>query len=136
MNIMTRDTDYAVRSLAYMACGRRGEIFTVPRLVRALGVPRPFLRKILQRLNREGIVRSSKGRGGGFTLAAAPERIKVADLIGIFQGELAMSHCVLRKRPCPNRAACILRKKLKDVEQSVRSELRSITIASLLARKG
>lgn len=136
MNLMTRDTDYAVRALVYMAHGKCGERFPVPQLVRGIGVPRPFLRKILQRLSREGIVRSNKGKGGGFTLTAASGDIRVADLVRIFQGEIDLSNCVLRKRACPNKATCLLRKKLKRLEGAVISEMRSITIASLLKKRG
>ena len=87
MKLLTRNTDYAVRAICYMA--KRGEgVISVTELVKSLKIPRPFLRKILQTLNKKGIVRSSKGIGGGFRLAVAPGKIYLVDLIKVFQGPL------------------------------------------------
>ena len=84
MKLITRDTDYAVRALCYMA-GTKRQMVSVPDLVKELKVPGPFLRKILQILNKKGVLRSSKGRGGGFMLAGAPKKIFLVDLMEIFQ---------------------------------------------------
>ncbi len=131
MKLITRDTDYAVRALCYMA-GTKKQMISVPDLVKELKVPGPFLRKILQILNKEGVVRSSKGRGGGFTLAVVPKKIFLVDLIEIFQGPLKLNECIFKKRLCPNRTTCRLKKKIGAVERHVISELESVTIASLL----
>ncbi len=131
MKLITRDTDYAVRALCYMA-GTKKQMISVPDLVKELKVPRPFLRKILQTLNKRGVLRSSKGRGGGFVLAVAANKIFLVDLIEIFQGPLRLNECIFKKRVCPNRTTCRLKKKIDAVERYVISELESVTIMSLL----
>ncbi len=131
VKLITRDTDYAVRALSYMA-GTKRQMVSVPDLVKELKVPRPFLRKILQILNKKGVLRSSKGKGGGFTLAVAPKKIFLVDLIEIFQGPLKLNECIFKKRACPNTTTCRLKSKIDAVEKHVVSELESVTIASLL----
>ncbi len=131
MKLITRDTDYAVRALCYMA-GTKTQMISVPDLVKELKVPRPFLRKILQILNKKGVLRSSKGRGGGFTLAVAADKIFLVDLIEIFQGPLKLNECIFKKRVCPDRTMCSLKSKIDTIEKHVVSELKSVTIASLL----
>ncbi len=131
MKLITRDTDYAVRALCYMA-GTKRQMISVRRLVKELKVPRPFLRKILQILSKKGVLRSSKGRGGGFMLAVVPSKIFLVDLIEIFQGPLKLNECIFKKRVCPNRTTCRLEKKIGAIERYVISELKSVTIASLL----
>ncbi len=131
MKLIARDTDYAVRALCYMA-GTKKQMVSVPDLVKELKVPRPFLRKILQILNKKGVLRSSKGKGGGFMLAIVPSKIFLVDLIEIFQGPLKLNECIFKKRVCPNRTTCRLKKKMDAVEKHVVSELESVTIASLL----
>ncbi len=131
MKILTRDTDYAVRAICYMAKRPEG-VISVTELVEELGMPRPFLRKILQKLNKSGLARSYKGIGGGFSLAVDPGKIYLADLIKIFQGPFKMNECVFKKKLCPNRSTCPLKKRIDKIEERVTREIGSITIGSLL----
>lgn len=131
MKLITRNTDYAVRALVFIA-KRKEKVVSVSRLVKELNIPRPFLRKILQVLNKKGTLKSYKGQGGGFSLALSPERIMLIDLIKIFQGPLRLNECVFKKRLCANKATCALKKKIDLVEKEVALRIKSINIASLL----
>jgi len=131
MKLITRDTDYAARALIFMA-STKGETVTVSTLVSKLRIPRPFLRQILQALNKDGILKSYKGSGGGFRLALPPEKIFLTDLMKIFQGALKLNECIFKKKVCPNKNLCPLRSKISLIEENVISQLNSITIASLL----
>ncbi|MDD5440411.1 MAG: Rrf2 family transcriptional regulator [Candidatus Omnitrophica bacterium] len=95
MKLITRDTDYAIRALLTL---RRypGKVVRVDLLVKQNSIPRPFMRKILQILNRNGIVHSYKGKGGGFTLARKGGTASVMDIITIFQGH---TEVISRKFP-------------------------------------
>jgi Rrf2 family protein len=95
-------------------------------------VRRPFLRKILQVLNRKGMLRSIQGSGGGFMLVKPPSRIFLTDIMRIFQGELSLNECLLNKLICPRKSTCVLRKRIVKIEDYVIKELSSISIASLL----
>jgi len=131
MKLITRDTDYALRALCFI--GRRQEkIISVAELVKALKIPRPFLRKILQVLNRRKILKSYRGQGGGFSLVKSTGNIFLVDLIEIFQGPLRLNECFFKKMACPNKKSCSLRKKIIGIEENVIKELSPITIESLL----
>ncbi len=130
MKLITRNTDYALRALCYIAKHRT--IVSVDELVAKLGVPRSFMRKILQRLNNKKVLASCRGQGGGFKLKKRPERISVIDIICIFQGQAGLNACFLKKDICPNRGRCLLRKKILLIEKDVLSKLKRITIASLV----
>lgn len=131
MKLITRDTDYAIRAICYIA-GQKQRVVTVAELVKELRIPYSFLRKILQTLNKRKILRSNKGRGGGFELSVVSNRIYLSDLMEIFQGTLTLNECFLKRLACPNIKICPLRKKLKNIENYVFKQLRSITAASLL----
>lgn len=131
MKLITRDTDYAVRAICFMAKSKE-KVLPVSVLVKELKVPYPFLRKILQLLNKKRILKSQKGSGGGFQLAIPAEEISLVELISIFQGSFKLNECILRKRLCPNVAKCVLSKKIKNMERYIMHELKNITAASLL----
>ena len=131
MKLVTRNVDYAVRALCYMAAKQNG-VVSVSELVGKLNIPRPFLRKILQILNNKGILNSQKGKGGGFNLSIVPQKIYLADIIEVFHGPLKLNECFLRKNICSNVSTCILKKKVEAIEGRITRELKSITIDSLL----
>ena len=55
-------------------------------LARRTGVPAPYLLKVLQRLAQMGVLRSRRGRGGGFVLGRAAAEISVADVLLALEG--------------------------------------------------
>ncbi len=134
MKLITRNTDYAMRALCYIA-RKKGDSVTVTEMVEELDIPKPFLRKILQTLSSEGLLESQKGLGGGFSLALPEEKILLTDLIRIFQTSIRLNECIFKKRLCPNRATCLLKREIDDIEADVLSRLKKITIASLIKNK-
>jgi Rrf2 family protein len=133
MNLITRDTDYAIRALMYLARRPTEEVVPVPVLAETLEIPRPYLRSILQTLSRHGVLKSRRGTGGGFALTQDPRKIGLADLATIFQGSIDLTRCVLRDHVCPERSGCPLRVRLLKIQAHVAHELSQITIADLLA---
>jgi len=134
VKLITRNTDYAVRALCCIA-EQKQEVISADRLVKSLKMPRPFLRKILQALNKEGLLNSSKGKGGGFALAVSPEKITLTNIMKIFQGPLKLNECTFKKKVCPNVKDCLLKKKIDEIEKEVILRLKAITLESLLINK-
>ena len=132
MKLINRDADYAIKALVEIA-GRGGEVTAVPVLTGELGLPRPYLRKILQTLARGGVVRSARGQGGGFTLARPAAEVRLADVIRVFQGPVRLHDCVFKRTICPDVRTCPLRKTLTKLEARFVAELEGVTISALLA---
>ena len=131
MNFISRDTDYAIQALIYMASSSNKDIITVDEIVKEERLPERFLRRILQRLAKKKVLRSHKGKSGGFSFLRSPGKIRLTDLIEIFQGELDFTNCLLKGRICPNVKKCYLRKRLSSICLLVKKELEKITIACL-----
>ena len=135
MKLITRNTDYAVRALCCITEQKKG-LISVDEIVQYLEMPRPFLRKILQILNKEGLLNSCKGKGGGFTLALPPEKISLIDLMKIFQGPIKLNECKFKKSDCPYIETCLLKEKIDEIEEGVILKLKDITIASIIKEGG
>ncbi|MFC2149614.1 RrF2 family transcriptional regulator [Candidatus Auribacterota bacterium] len=135
MKLITRDTDYAVRALCYIATSDKDKV-SATELVKELKIPRPFMRKILQILNKEGILRSFKGLGGGFVLAREPKNISLVDLIKAFQESFDVNECTFKKSLCPNTKECELKKRIDNIKTYINEELKNITIGLLIGKAG
>jgi len=134
VKLITRDTDYAVRALCCIA-EQKQEVISADRLVKSLDMPRPFLRKILQTLTKAGLLNSSKGKDGGFTLALSPGEITLTDVMKIFQGPIKLNECTFKKNICPYINDCLLKKKIDEIEKEVIAKLKAITIASIIKKE-
>lgn len=130
MNLLTRNTDYAVQAL--LAIAESGERLSVADLCREVDLPRPFLRGLLQTLAKSGLVESVRGKGGGFRLLRDPEKISLYDVMEVFQNPMDTGGgCRLKKKPCPRQNGCGLRRNLRRIEATLVRELKGTTLASL-----
>ncbi|MFH1092606.1 MAG: Rrf2 family transcriptional regulator [Candidatus Omnitrophota bacterium] len=134
MKLITKDTDYAIRALQCIAVNKNKNI-TVCGLSEKLSMPRSFLRKILQILSKKGILKSCKGKGGGFCLNISASEISVLALIEIFQGPFQLSEHVFNGRKCPDSMGCYFKKRLDAIQKRTVKELSSITIAKIINNK-
>ncbi|MGQ9604512.1 MAG: RrF2 family transcriptional regulator [bacterium] len=131
MRLLSKDTDYAMRAILYLA-RRPAEWVSSRRISKEEGIPLQFLRRTLLRLKQEGIIDAREGVSGGVRLKTNARSITLAQIIRTFQGEIKISQCMLRKRKCPNRSKCPLRKEILKAEQMLRKKFERINIASLL----
>jgi len=134
VKLITRNTDYAVRALCYIA-EQKQKVISGDRFIKSLEMPRPFLRKILQTLTKAGLLNSSKGKDGGFSLAVSPEEITLFEVMKIFQGSIRLTEHQFKKSDCPHINDCLLKKKLDEIEKEVIVKLKAITISSILKNR-
>jgi len=129
--MLSRSSQYAIRALAYLAMRGRGQWVLARQIATAIGIPLPFLAKILQILAVEGILESQRGRNGGFRLVRDPDRLSLFDIVEGFdrlgQGRL----CVLGQKVCSDETACPLHHTWKHSLNSFRHRLQTTTLAEL-----
>jgi len=99
-------TGYALRALA--ALPEDGSYSLAKDLASNLGLPGPYLAKILQTLAQEGMLNSVRGPRGGFRLSRPAHRITVGEVVSVLDGLDSMAGCVMgfvncdgRDKPCP-----------------------------------
>ena len=97
---LTREGDYGIRSVLYLARQPYKKISFVTEISEEYKIPRSFLAKILQKLVKAKIVRSYRGVKGGFSLARQAKDISVLDVLEAIEGKLAMNLCLEDKRKC------------------------------------
>lgn len=89
---LTKQTNYAVRMLMYCAANE-GRLSRIPEIAKAYGVSELFLFKILQPLNKAGLVETVRGRNGGVKLGRAADKITLFDVVRVTEDSFAMAEC-------------------------------------------
>lgn len=90
---VTKTLDYAVRSLTYM--GHKPIVkHSMKEISEEQHIPLSYLAKIMRRLVKKGLVRSSVGPDGGYTLRKSPNEINLRDVYEAIEGEIRMVDCM------------------------------------------
>ncbi len=131
MQLITKDTGYALRILIHMA-QRRCRLLSVREIARKVNIPYAFARRICQNLRKKNIISVQKGKGGGFMFCGRAKDVSVRDIILIFQQDIEFVDCFIRGHLCGKIKKCPLREKLKALEKEVSAKLAKITLKDLL----
>jgi len=130
---LNRTSQSAIRAVLYVADHSRDGPVRVDDIARALAAPRNYLSKTLHALMRAGVLRSVRGRGGGFELAVAPDRLPVGRVIAPFQ-PMEARRCLTGRPECSSEHPCLAHRHWERVANTVSEFFENTTIADLLAR--
>lgn len=103
---------------------------SIKEIVESLDVSGAHLSKVLQRLVRAGLLNSTRGPYGGFTLGRPSNKITLLDVYESIEGPLVPSKCLFSTPRCDGRE-CILGGLLENVNREVRDHLAGTTLADL-----
>ena len=88
---ISKKCHYALRAVYELASRRTATPVAVALIADSQGIPPRFLESILNQLRHAGLVVSHRGNAGGYTLAASPEGITVAQVIEAVQGPISIA---------------------------------------------
>jgi Rrf2 family protein len=106
---ITRQADYAVRAVLFLAVKGDGAHASTAQIARAQSIPVHFLAKIISQLSQAGILRTTRGAHGGVALGRNPEEISVLEVVEAIDGPMAVNECVLHPERCPQGYTCVMR---------------------------
>ena len=99
---------YALRAIYELARRNNEGPTKISAIAAAQAIPRRFLEVILNQLKGSGLVESKRGFYGGYTLARAPERITVGDVLRYLQKKTDTARCLacVSEKACPFTENC------------------------------
>lgn len=131
--IFSSATEYAIRALSELAGRNINGTVLLDDLLRGTNLPRDFIAKIFQKLVRAGILRSAKGRGGGFALTRPQHEIRLIEIIEAMEGPQRLDTCVIGLDRCNDQMPCAQHDLFKPIRQRLKDYLTTTTLADLAA---
>jgi Rrf2 family protein len=124
---------YGIRALFELAGERGSSQRSVADIATAQAIPRRFLETILAELRRAGLVDARRGANGGYSLAHAPDRVTVGDIVRVLQGPLDAVSCDPGPagHACPLAGSCAFLPLWARVEAAISEVLDETTFADL-----
>src|SRR5438552_16360972 len=136
MPLFSAKMDYALRAAVDLALQAPNRACQSREIAAREDIRGPYLDQILAVLKREGIVRSIRGAGGGYTLARSPQRITVGDIARAIVGDqLLLGASNGASNPVEGGAAYIVRKFQERAEADLGGILDNVTLADLAAQQ-
>lgn len=85
-------TDYTLRVLMY--CARHRErLVTINELAEQHGLSKGHLMKVVNDLARQGLIDTTRGRGGGLRLSKEPGTIRIGDVVRASETDFRLVEC-------------------------------------------
>jgi Rrf2 family transcriptional regulator, iron-sulfur cluster assembly transcription factor len=133
---LSSQEEYGLRCLLQLARQGDDASLTISEMSQREGISSPNVAKILRILRRAGLVASTRGKAGGYTLARPAEDIPVGLALGVLGGRLFDAQFCERhsglERSCLNNGDCSIRPVLRHVQAAVDEVLSQLTLKSLL----
>jgi Rrf2 family protein len=130
---LSKSFGYALRGILYIALLQDEQRrIQIDEIAAKLSVPRHFLGKIMQNLVKAGLLQSTKGPYGGFSLNADTLTTPLVRLVEITDGMEQFNICVLQLRNCNGINPCPLHQDAEQIKTKLLTVLNQTTIADLL----
>lgn len=130
--------EYALRALIDlgMAHGSGRALLQVREIAAYENIPIKFLEQIFMQLKQAGLVKTRRGKKGGYALAKPADAIAIGQVVRLIDGPLAPIGCVSQtayeKCSCPDEAHCGLRLLMLDVRNAIAGILDSFTLQQVI----
>ena len=136
MDILRRNTDYALRAMVNLAGHYGQEPVSTREIAQAEDISYQLACKLMQKLHNAGLLKSSMGPKGGFVLSRKPTKINLMEIIRVIQGPLSLNRCVLSKEVCNRQKNCKVTVKLAKLQKYISNYLEDITLDELMHSRG
>jgi Rrf2 family protein len=137
--MLSHKSKYALQALLVLGAEFGNGPLLISEIADREHIPKRFLELILLELKNHGILRSKKGKGGGYSLSRPPDRLSVGLVMRMLEGPLAPLPCVSKTAyekcaECRDENTCGIRILMKEVRDATAAILDSTTLADVLKR--
>jgi Rrf2 family nitric oxide-sensitive transcriptional repressor len=132
--VISQTVEYALRAVCYLA-SQSPAPQTTAQIATATLVPAAYLSKVVQNLNRAGVVRSQRGVGGGVSLVKTPDQLTLLEVVNAVEPIQRIHACPLGLASHGVRL-CPLHRRLDSALKTMEEAFRSTTLAEMLSEPG
>lgn len=127
--LFTKESDYAIRVVRAL---KNGEKMNIRQVCAAEEIPEAFAYKIMQKLNRAGIVSIIRGAGGGYVLQKPVEELTLYDVVAAIEPDFAVMECIHHFCSHNSDDRCKVHKELLVIQKNVEQMLKEKTLYDIL----
>ena len=124
---------YALRMMIDIAENNTGECVPIKDISRRQGISVKYLEQIVSNLTKSGLLISSRGPQGGYSLAKAPNKYTAGEIISVIEGKLAPVACLESETNiCERRDICPTIDFWEGLYKAINNYMDSVTLEDLV----
>ena len=129
--MFNKETEYALRGLVYIQVqNSRDHKPGIPEIAKEVETPPFYMAKILQRLSKQGMVQSSKGRGGGFYFDKNKPELTLMKVIQFTEGNDLFISCAFGLKKCSDVNPCPMHERYAQIREGIQQMVTEESIQS------
>jgi Rrf2 family protein len=128
---ISKRTRYGLRLMIELALNNGKGTLNLTEIAARENISLKYLSQIIIPLKNTGLVQSTRGSAGGYTLAKPPAKITVNHILSALEGEMDIVECVEDPLECERNAFCTARNVWCKLNESIVQVLSSITLEGL-----
>ncbi len=125
---LSQTAKYAIRILCFMAIDE-SKMYTANQMTKALGISDKYLRRIMTKLSKSGLIKSIQGRNGGYVFAKSTQQIFLLDIITAVESPKKYTGCFLGFDNCSDEKPCAVHNEWAEARKPI-FELLTVTALS------
>jgi Rrf2 family protein len=129
---ITKSADFAMRIVLFLADEQQS--YTMPQLSEKLVIPYNNLSKLVQALNKAGILQTKQGKNGGVKLFKSANDISLKSILDVIDGPTRLSDCLSDQHFCTLNNTCRLKGALNDIQTQIDALLCDATLQKIMER--
>jgi len=133
MKLSTR-TRYGTRALLELSLNHGKGLVQLRDIAQRQQISLSYLEHLIRPLVNAGIIRTTRGVGGGVSLTKPPEEVRLSEVIRLLEGSIALTECINNPELCPQSGFCVTRDIWGEMSNSISSVAESITLQDLVDR--
>ncbi|MEZ0537989.1 Rrf2 family transcriptional regulator [Caldicellulosiruptoraceae bacterium PP1] len=125
---------YGVRAMFDLALHYQEGLISLKSIAERQDISEHYLEQLIAILKKAGLVKSSRGAQGGYTLSKEPSKITIGEILRVLEGSLSPSECIDddMKVNCPRAEMCVTKKVWEKVKDAVANVVDNITLGELV----
>jgi Rrf2 family protein len=135
MDVLRRNTDYALRAVVNLTAHYGNEPVSTRTIAAEEDISYQLACKLMQKLQKAGLVKSCMGPKGGFQLIREPAMISLMEVVEAIQGPISLNRCLQGIDACTKQEGCSVRAKLVGLQESISGYLTGITLDELSSHR-
>lgn len=130
--MLSGTAEYALRAVVCLARQPNHSPVRASDLAASVSVPRNYMGKILHDLVRVGILKSTRGKNGGFQLAVEPGDLSLLQIVTLFDQIGERRRCLLGRPECSESDPCPVHHRWKECADHVQRFFTDTTVGDVL----
>ncbi|MDX9744534.1 MAG: Rrf2 family transcriptional regulator [Arcobacteraceae bacterium] len=128
-------SQYAINIVTFIVQNGSDNKYTAKDISEKLSIPYKYMTKIMTLLVDGGIISSSRGREGGYSIEKELSQITIENILEAVKESLHQKECLLGNGLCDERKKCLLHDKWNSPKKAIKEMFQKTTLEDILLEK-